>query len=214
MKAANLSFLPEGWRTVTRVDYNEASRTHTLALSLISILGRHSGLHTMTGAIEPTMPTLKPKRKNGNSSQAELVQPFELADRLGNADKTNVEEFRKVLETALRDCIAVINAHEILKEGTEPKLLDLETIEQLEAINTTPEIDSFIENGIERYEFAEVEVSLHTTLALVKALGLETPKRNYKEREISTKKKAKSMKNITKIDRLKERRNKKKTLLA
>lgn len=185
MKAANLSFLPEGWRSVTRADYNEATRTHTLAITLFSVLGRHSGLGEMTGAIESAFPILKPKRKNGNSSQAELVQPHELADRLGNADARNVVGFRDIIELALRDSKAVINAYEVLKEGTEPRLLDLETIEQLEVINTTTVIDRFIEEGIKQYEYAEVEVSLHTALALIKALGLETPKRNYTKRAIT-----------------------------
>lgn len=182
MKAANLSFLPEGWRTVSRADYNEAIRTHTLAITLFSVLGRHSGLAEMTGAIEPAFPVLKPKRKNGNSSQAELVQPHELADRLGNADVKNVDGFRHIIELALRDSKAVINAYEVLKEGTEPRLLDLNTIKQLEGINTNPVIDAFIEQGIQQYDYAEVEVSLHTALALIKALGLETPKRNYTKR--------------------------------
>jgi hypothetical protein len=214
--AENIILIPKGYESLARKDYKEAKKTHALAERLLNILGQNAGLHLMTGEVEKGFLEIKPRRKNGKSTQAELIQAHELAERVGKASGSRVKAFRNILTQAMLDASLVLNAHEEVKgrDISEIKVIDNKTMLSVlangpQTLTDVIKLRSLIPEP--SYVLIDTDLKLSTVQGLVKALGLEKPIRDYnKGVDIKIKSKTK----VTKIERLKERRGKKRPLLA
>lgn len=197
--AENIILIPKGYESLTRKDYKEAEKTHALAETLLNILGRNASLHLMTGEVEKGFKEIKPGRKNGKSTQADLVQAHELAERVGKASGSREKAFKNILTQAMLDSSLVLNALEEVKgkDISEIKVIDNKTM--LAVLANGPQTLADVINlrsliPEPSYVVIDTDLKLSTVKGLVKALGLERPIRDYNRKELIKEKKSNSKK--------------------
>lgn len=203
-----LKALPENWKTVTKTDIANAKRTLDLAVTLNRILGNHfslmetpklgklSTIREMTNLVESG---LKRNRLGRGPSQLELIQPLELAERVGFATGRRRRVIASILTRTIDDCYAVLEAGKLLQQGKEPEVLSIEANKALMNLGiNNPTILELLKRGIHTLTHVEREISLADARSLVIALGLKQPvrKESTNVEEIAKPKKVK--KQITK----------------
>ena len=153
----------------------------------------------MTGEVEKGFKEIKPGRKNGKSTQADLVQAHELAERVGKASGSREKAFKNILTQAMLDSSLVLNALEEVKgkDISEIKVIDNKTMLAVlangpQTLTDVIKLRSLIPEP--SYVLIDTDLKLSTVKGLVKALGLEKPIRDYNRKELIKEKKSNSKK--------------------
>lgn len=191
-----LRAISKNWEKVTKSDLANAQRTLNLAGALNRILGNHfslmdkpqlvelSTLREMTDLVASNLKRSRWGRNKRTPSQIDLVQPLELAERVGFATGRKRRIFADILTRTIDDCYAVLEAGKLIQQGKEPKVLTIEVNNALMNLSiNNPDILELLNRGVHTLTHVEREVSLADARSLVIALGLEEPKRDYIRKE-------------------------------
>lgn len=188
-----LKAITKNWEKVTKSDLANARRTLILAVALNRILGNHfslmetpklgelSTIREMTNLVESG---LKRNRLGRGPSQLDLIQPLELAERVGFATGRRRRVIADILTRTIDDCYAVLEAGKLLQQGKEPEVLSIEANKALMNLGiNNPTILELLKRGIHTLTHVEREISLADARSLVIALGLKQPVRDYVRKE-------------------------------